>query len=442
VWASVSPEPGARPAGSLRRQLVLLSAAVTALAAALLTLLVQLLLAHATTGALEQVLRDRCADVASAVEGASPGGTIVVPDATLVAGVAVYDASGTLVAGSAPSALAAVYAQLSTVARPTVTDEVAGTDRVRAQPFTLASGTRGVVVVSERIRPYEQVERYALVVSVATGLLAVLASAVLAAWVSRRALRPVVAMAGTASEWSEHDLSRRFDLGPPTNEISALAATLDGLLDKVSAAIRSEQRLTSELAHELRTPLTAVQGSAELVLLRPGLDDRLRGDVEAILTGTHQMASTITALLDLARSSTTRAEADTADLRAALERVVPASARVVLDVEPVTVALPAALVERAVGPVVENAVRHAEHVTVRLVPGRPGCVAVAVDDDGPGVEPAEQERIFEAGHTSGDHAGSGLGLPLARRIARSAGGDVVLRRTETGSRFVVELPRA
>ena len=75
-------------------------------------------------------------------------------------------------------------------------------------------------------------------------------------------------------------------------------------------------------------------------------------------------------------------------------------------------------------------------------PARPGFIAVAVEDDGPGVAPDDAERVFDAGHTSGQHAGSGLGLPLARRIARSTGGDVRLEPSDLGSRFVIELPRA
>jgi signal transduction histidine kinase len=434
-----------RPTGSFRRQLIALSAAVTAVASVLLTLLVQLLLSQTSANTVSQVLQDRGDSVVSSIRAASSGPDIVVPDADLEAGVAVYDGSGVLVGGSAPSALAEVYDDLSTATEATLSDEIDDRDRVRAQPFTLASGVSGVVVVTERLEPYEEAERYALLVSAITGLLAVLASGMLAAWVSRRALRPVLDMATTASEWSERDLTRRFDLGAPTNEITALGGTLDGLLDKVSAAIRSEQRLTSELAHELRTPLTAVQGTADLMTLRPDLDPELREDLDEILAGTHRMADTITGLLELARSSSGMVEATASRLRGALEHVLELHPSVVLDVPAsvdVTVGLPEVLVVRAIGPVVENAVRVAEHVTVSLVPARPGHVAIAVDDDGPGVAPDEGELIFEAGHTRGDHAGSGLGLPLARRIARSAGGDVRLERQEHGSRFVIELPRA
>jgi len=442
----------ARWTGSLRRQLVVLSAGVTALAVLLLALIVQLVLAQTSSRALSRVLDERAETVISSARGASTSTVLNVPDSSLDAGVAVYDARGVLVAGSAPSALAEEYADLSTSTRRRTTDE-GDTDRIRAEPFVLRSGAAGVVVVTERLKPYEEAEYYALLVSLVTGLLAVLASGGLAAWVSRRALAPVLEMASTAGEWSEHDLARRFDLGTPTNEITALGATLDTLLDRVSTAIRSEQRLTSELAHELRTPLTAVQGSADLLALRSGLDAEVCVEIEEIRAGTRRMAETITGLLELARSSSTIAAASVAELYEALREVSEALVTGQRDArgsEVLTVsvphgvllALPVTLAVRAIAPVVENAVRIAEHVVVSLVPARAGYVAIAVDDDGPGVAEQIRDAIFEPGHTAGGHAGSGLGLPLARRIARSVGGDVRLVPHAGSTRFVIELPRA
>ena len=87
-------------------------------------------------------------------------------------------------------------------------------------------------------------------------------------------------MAQRAAEWSEHDLSHRFAMGPPTDELAALGGTLDQLLDRVASAIRAEQRLTAELAHELRTPLTNIQGSAGLALMRGVEDAEDREDFE------------------------------------------------------------------------------------------------------------------------------------------------------------------
>ena len=66
-------------------------------------------------------------------------------------------------------------------------------------------------------------------------------------------------MTEDAASWSEHDLDRRFDLGEPYDELTRLAATLDGLLERIAASLRHEQRFTAELSHELRTPLARIE---------------------------------------------------------------------------------------------------------------------------------------------------------------------------------------
>ena len=212
-------------------------------------------------------------------------------------------------------------------------DELAGTDqeqtsdgpggvaRLLAVPFDTPSGESGVLVVGQDTTPYERSERYALY---ATGILAVLViatTALFALRVTRQALEPVARMAQRAAEWSERDLTSRFALGPPTNELAALGETLDHLLDRVASAILSEQRLTAELAHELRTPLTSIQGSADLALLRGVPDPATRQDLEQISASAHEMSAVITTLLDLARDespSSRRRTCTVADLVPAL----------------------------------------------------------------------------------------------------------------------------
>src|SRR5436189_242704 len=79
---------------------------------------------------------------------------------------------------------------------------------------------------------------------VAAAVLLVVALA--AAWLIDRALRPVANMTRQAADWSEHDLDRRFALGPAHDELTRLASTLDGLLERLSASLRHEQRLSAE----------------------------------------------------------------------------------------------------------------------------------------------------------------------------------------------------
>jgi signal transduction histidine kinase len=102
-----------------------------------------------------------------------------------------------------------------------------------------------------------------------------------------------------------------------------------------------------------------------------------------------------------------------------------------------------ALVERILAPLVENAARHARTRATVNVSRHGAWVEVAVEDDGPGVAPAEATAIFEPGvrgSAADGHDGAGLGLSLARRLARSAGGDVEADADAPGGRFVVRLP--
>ncbi len=442
--------------GRFGRQLVVLSGVVATLVAIALVVIVQVVLVGAASQSVGRVLQERADAVVSATRQA-PGGGLDVPDARLDPGVAVYDDAGDLVAGEIPPSLSEAFSRLSR-AGAVRTGRADDDYELMARPFGAADGTRGVVVVAEPLQPYENDEGAALVVSVVAGAVIVALAMIVTAWASRRALAPVGEMARVAEEWSDRDLHRRFDLGEPTNEIRALGHTLDGLLDRVAQAILAEQRLTSELAHELRSPLTAIQATAELVAMREDLDDQLREDLADIQDSCRAMSATVTGLIDLARAQVSGAASDVCDLEAVLESIrqglatqqgPPTAAAAAISVEvarPIRVAAPAELVRRAVSPVVDNAVRLATQVRVTArIEGR--LVHLQVSDDGPGIPPRLVSHLFEPGRTGGD--GTGLGLALARRVARSVGGDIALADATAapgagprGSAFVITLPVA
>ncbi|HWI43768.1 MAG TPA: HAMP domain-containing sensor histidine kinase [Nocardioides sp.] len=424
-----------------RRQLVLLAGASAAVVAAALALVAQLVLGATTTQSVDRVVEDRTDAVVALTDAATRDDALAVPDRGVDPGVVVYDAHGRVVAGSEPPSLRATFATLSATRGP-VTRDVDDRYRVGARPFRTHTGARGVVVMAEAVGPYERQETIALWVSVALGAVIVALTMAVASWISHRALSPVADMARTAEEWSEHDLERRFDLGPPTDEIRALAHTLDGLLDKVGHAIRAEQRLTSELAHELRTPLTAVQGTADLIAMRPGLDTELREDVEEVRKAARAMAATITVLLELARRGPVeRAASGTAPVAAVLDRARETypTVEAAYDGE-LAVDVPLEVAVRALAPVLDNAARIAGGARVEVEAGR-DYVDLVVRDDGPGI--TDPDVLFRPGAVPGR---SGLGLSLARRIARAVGGDVTVGEPGTdqarGATFVVRLPRA
>ena len=428
---------------SFRGQLVLTAVVVTVVGVIVLTVIVQIVLARATDHSVDTVLEDRAETVVGSISR-GPTGNLIVPDDRLDAGVAVYGVDGQLAAGTIPRSERSIYADLSTTAsRRIVHFTGSGESRVLAEPFTTDDGATGVVVVTERLAPYETAEQRALLVCIGAGVLMVAMAAGLVQWISRRALVPVAEMAGAADDWSEHDLAHRFNPGPGRNEIAALGRTLDRLLERVATAIRSEQRLTAELAHELRTPLAAIQANADLALNPDEPTEAVRNSLIEIAEASRRMSETIEGLLELARTDTGQALSGSCNLRDAVVQGLGALDAGGVDINvdaTIRVGVPEALAVRAISPVLANAVRLAEHVVVSSRDSRDGYVDLFVDDDGPGIQINEQGLIFDPGHTTG--TGAGLGLPLARRVARSMGGDVRLSDGPMVTRLVVTLPSA
>lgn len=448
---------------SFRASIVASTVGLMTVAMVLVVLGTQLVLERAAERDVAQVLRDRSEAVVEVIEQASTR-RLTVPADALSPGMVVYDATGEQVAGSVAPEVRASAERVATTDRVRSLRGAEDDDRLLATPFTTASGESGVLVVSQDAAPYERSEQYALLSALVLAVLVVAATALMALRVTRQALRPVAVMAERAADWSEHDLGHRFALGDPapapapTNELVALGATLDGLLDRVASAIRSEQRLTSELAHELRTPLTGIQGTADLALLRGVEDPVVREDLRQISASAREMGAVITALLDLAREGSTsgRERCTVADVVPALVAAAAGRLEVVdrTGASSATVAAPAALVVRAVAPLVDNACRHGRTQVVLEAVDLPDRVELRVRDDGDGVDPDLAATLFDPG-TSHRDGGAGLGLGIARRVARSLGGEVDLEvdlevdpdarpagaPPEAGATFVVTLPR-
>jgi signal transduction histidine kinase len=327
--------------------------------------------------------------------------------------------------------------------------------RLYGAPVSSAGKRIGTVVSGVSLAPYERTQHLALIASlILAGLLLVLV-ALVAQWMVTLALRPVVQMTAQAEDWSEHDLDRRFALGEPHDELTTLAATLDGLLARISASLRHEQNFSSEMSHELRTPLAKIKAEAELALRRPREDPGYREALQSVLESVDQISRTIDALLAAAREEAS-AKRGTADGYEAAIRASKSCSQVAerSDVAvtidppatPVRVAADEDLVERILIPVLENACRYGRTSTRISISTHDSVVRFDVVDDGPGVTPEESSRLFEPGvrgtaAAAGRNSdGAGLGLSLARRLARAAGGHVEVHPDSAGGHFRVVLP--
>ncbi|HST39349.1 MAG TPA: HAMP domain-containing sensor histidine kinase [Conexibacter sp.] len=364
----------------------------------------------------------------------------------------VFDADGVVLRQPrASEAVAAAARDLAGVTRATERD--IGEDvRLRAEPVEAPGGGApiGTVVVGVSLGPYERTEHLALLAVVFLDVCIVAFGALLARRAVGKALRPVADMTGQAAEWSEHDLDRRFDLGPPRDELTALSATLDALLARIAASVRREQRFSAEMAHELRTPLAGVRGEAELALGAAGMPPEVQAALKQVLRGADRMQGVIDALLAAARGED--GGGGVGDAVSAARRAVEAAERVAADAgvtltlaggdarDALAVAAEQQLVSQALAPLLDNAIRHARSTVEVRLRRTDGSVLVEVLDDGDGIAADAVETIFAPGASSS--GGAGLGLPLARRIARSAGGDVVATPAAAsgGGQLTLRLP--
>ncbi|GAA2301299.1 HAMP domain-containing sensor histidine kinase [Streptomyces violaceusniger] len=268
-----------------------------------------------------------------------------------------------------------------------------------------------------------------------------------------RALRPVRTMTDQATQWSAVASETRFNTGSGPVELARLGTSLDALLDRIRAVLRHEQQLTGELSHELRTPLTRIIAELDWWRSRPRSAAETRATHEVIDEAAQSMRTICDTLLLDARDNAvdTSTAPGTADVVPVLRRMArrldtPAQVNAVVEAEngQLEAGVAPAFLERVVSPLLANAVRYARSTVT--VSGRrtPGAVVIDITDDGPGVPEAFVGELFQPGRRAdpGDgHHGAGLGLPLARRLARSAGGEVSYDAGHApGARFTVTLP--
>jgi signal transduction histidine kinase len=334
-------------------------------------------------------------------------------------------------------------------------EQISATDTLLYATPVVADGEQvGTVVAGVSLAPYEETRATALVASIIFGAVVLLLVGLAAWWLLGASLRPVVRMTRQAAAWSEHDLDHRFALGEPHDELTELAGTLDGMLDRLATSLRRERRFSAELSHELRTPLAGLLAETELALRHEREPAEYKQTLELIHESADQLSRTVDALVAAARyeSGGDRGTADAlavATATAATCTVLAGERRISIEIaeptRPIRVGVDPDLAERILQPVLENACRYAAtrvNVTIAKVDS---TIAYTVADDGPGIVDGEQERIFDPGvrgtaSAVNGTAGAGLGLSLARRLAHGVDGEIEADAAASGGRFVVRLP--
>lgn len=315
-------------------------------------------------------------------------------------------------------------------------------------------GTPGIFVVAidggvQRAEIWRGVGTYAL-----AGGLTMLFAGAAGYLVSGRLLRPLGELREATGTVTAEDLVRRVDIPDTRDDVAALAVNFNRMLERIQEGVAEQRRFMSDVGHELRTPLTIVRGTLEMTDARDPAD--VRESHEIATEELDRMSVLVGDLSELAAASrpdfiiptalSMRAFAASAFSR--IERIGPRHWVLERTADVVAQADEQRLMQ-AVVQLAANAERYsAEGTRIALSvdtsrgPDGPE-IHVSVSDEGVGIAPEDQERIFERfARADADRRGSGLGLAIVRAIAEGHGGHVRLRSAlGEGSTFTLILPQ-
>lgn len=261
----------------------------------------------------------------------------------------------------------------------------------------------------------------------------------------RNQIQPIRHLARAAEAFGKGRAEVEFKLAGASEIRQAAAAFID-MRGRIARHIDQRTEMLAGVSHDLRTPLTRIK--LQLAMLRETMP-AARTEVSDLESDIADMEKMIDEYLAFSRGQGAEAPVPV-DLSALIGEVVEGARRnggdLSLDAgQALTLPLRPNAIKRCLTNLVDNALRYGEHIEVTA--RRTGeSVEVAVEDDGPGIPPESLEDVFKPFYRLDDsrnpnYAGAGLGLAIARDVARGHGGDIMLQKSGTGGlRAVLRLP--
>ncbi len=300
-----------------------------------------------------------------------------------------------------------------------------------------------------------------LFIAIAIGLpVALVVAAVGGYSLARQTPAPIEQMSAQAQTISAERLGRRLQVENPDDELGRLARVLNDLLARLETSFEQMRRFTADASHELRTPLTAIRSVGEGTLRAPRVDPACREVIGSMLEEVERLTTLVDALLTLSRAEgghvgLKREPVALWDLTrevASHLSVLAEDRRQQIDLGSDDGLAPVygdrAVLREALINLLDNAIKYSPdgaRIAVRLR-GMNGRASVEITDQGPGIAPEHQERIFERFYRidkarSRQLGGAGLGLAIAKWAIDAHGGSIELEsHIGSGSTFRVLLP--
>lgn len=389
--------------------------------------------------------RPRRLQEAVAVAGRNVRGRVIVvsPDGTLLADSAGTERLG-IPYGDRPEIAAALRGDPVQFRRHS--DSLDEELLVTAVPVLLAAQPRGAVRVTQSVDAVSRATRRAIAGLVAIGLLVLGLGLAAGAVIARQIAGPLRRLDAAARRVGAGDLSARAPV-EGSAEQQSLARSFNDMTARLERLVAGQRDFVADASHQLRTPLSGLRLRLEEARAATR-DPEAHEEIDAGMRELDRLAAVITELLVLSQAGEVDAPPQELDLdeaaRRAAERWDGSEGGSVEAVEAAPGApawAPAADLDRVLDALIENALRYGNgEVTVVSRPG-----GLEVLDRGPGLAPDEAEAVFERFHRGREGragpGGTGLGLPIARELARRWGGEVELaNRRDGGAAARVTVP--
>lgn len=245
-------------------------------------------------------------------------------------------------------------------------------------------------------------------------------------------------------------LASRVEVPRTRDEISRLAVTMNGMLERLERSDAAQRAFISDASHELRSPLASVMAAAELA--QGAGEPRRSRLLETVLTESDRLRELVDNLMLLARSDAQpeieHHEIDLDDVLDQQRRRLHATTaiQVQMAIEPTRILGDERLLAQAVRNLVDNAVRHATSMIRLQLSSENGTAVIRIDNDGPVIPPSDRTRIFQRfvrldESRSRDAGGSGLGLAIVETVVARHGGQIsVVDAPDGWCRFELRLP--